>query len=115
MLPPEDLTITVGRHRETVTVALTGELDLGSAGLLRDHLAALQEDRPATLVLDLGDVTFMDSSGVALLLSLWRRCRRDGVTLMIARLSPAVRRVLELCGVAGLLPIADDGDGAPSP
>jgi anti-anti-sigma factor len=57
----------------------------------------------------------MDSSGVALLLSLWRRCRREGVTLMIARLSPAVRRVLELCGVAGLLPIADDGDGAPSP
>jgi anti-sigma B factor antagonist len=108
MLPPEDFTITVGRHRETVTVALAGELDLRSAMLLRAHLAALGDDCPGTLVLDLGELTFMDSSGVALLLSTWRRAQRDGVALVIARVPPVVRRVLEVCGVAGLLPLAGD-------
>jgi anti-sigma B factor antagonist len=105
MLPPEEFTITVGRHRDTVTVAVTGEVDTASGRLLREHLAALCEDRPATLVLDLSGVTFLDSSGVALLLSLWRTCRRDGVELLLARVSPVARRVLEVCGVAEQLPL----------
>jgi anti-sigma B factor antagonist len=107
MLPPDDFTITVGRHRETITVALAGELDLASAALLRDHLAGLGQDQPATLVLDLGDLTFLDSSGVALLLAVWRRSQRDGVELLIARVPPPVWRVLELCGVARLLPLTE--------
>jgi anti-sigma B factor antagonist len=108
MPPPQDFTITVGRHRETVTVALAGELDLAASPLLRDHLAVLREDRPDTLVLDLGDITFIDSSGVALLLATWRRAQREGFALVITRVPPAARRVLELYGVLALLPIVGE-------
>ncbi|HMJ35238.1 MAG TPA: STAS domain-containing protein [Baekduia sp.] len=113
MLPPEDFTITVGRHRETVTVALAGELDLASAPLLGDHLTAVREERPGTLMLDLGEVTFMDSSGVVLLLSASRHCERDGVTLVISHVPPAARRVLEVCGVVAALPLAESEASGP--
>jgi anti-sigma B factor antagonist len=106
MLPP-DFSVTVARHRDTVTVAPTGELDLATTPLLGDHLAGLDDQDVTAVVLDLSGLTFLDSSGVALLHGTWRRAQRHRWMLTITGTPPQARRVLELCGLAELLPLVD--------
>jgi anti-sigma B factor antagonist len=103
---PSDFSIAVGRHRDTVTLAPAGDLDLATAPMVVDHLEALAAGgEVAHLVLDLGDVTFFDSTGVTLLLGCWRRAGREGWELTIVNTPPSARGVLDLCGLLEVLPL----------
>jgi anti-sigma B factor antagonist len=84
------------------TVVTLGEVDLETAPRLRDEL--LQHLRPGVTVrLDLGGVTFMDSSGLQALLTSLRRASLVGAELQLVRLSSRVQRLLELTGTTRLL------------
>ena len=74
--------------------SITGELDLATAPLL-NHL----DDVHGPLVLDLHGVTFMDSSGIAALVRLWRRCPHRDCMLRIEACSRQVGRVLQIAGL----------------
>jgi anti-anti-sigma factor len=74
--------------------SLTGEIDLATAPQL-DHL----EDVHGPLLLDLHGVTFMDSTGIAALVRLWKRCPRRDCTLQIEACSRQVERVLSIAGL----------------
>lgn len=58
-------------------------------------------------VLDLGEVSRIDSAAVALLLEWLRQARAHGVELEVRRLPPGMRSIASLCGVAELLPPED--------
>jgi anti-anti-sigma factor len=106
MLPP-DFSVTVGRSRDTVTVGVAGELDVASAPLLAAHLDALEADPAgAAVVLDLSALTFLDSSGVALLIGVAQRAEDDGWPLRIAGTPPHAWRVLAMCGLLDVLPLS---------
>jgi anti-sigma B factor antagonist len=103
---PTEFSVTVGHHRDTVTIAPAGELDLATAPLVADHLAALAAGGGVSrVVLDLDGLTFFDSSGVALLLGCWRRAGREGWDLEIVGTPPLARGVLDLCGLLDVLPL----------
>jgi anti-anti-sigma factor len=95
---PEGFRIEVG---DEVVLHLAGELDLSLKEQLRTAVeAARVDDRP--LVLDLTDVTFLDSSGLAVLLE----AHRDPVgELRLRGVGRAVRVTLEASGVADVLTI----------
>jgi anti-sigma B factor antagonist len=79
-----------------------GELDIATAPELVGLLTRLrQHDHAVTL--DLGGVTFMDSTGLTTLLDAHMEAQRDGWAFAVHRASPAVRRVFELAGVSGVL------------
>jgi anti-sigma B factor antagonist len=105
MQPPE-FSITVGRSRDVVRIAVEGELDLATAPQLAAHLDAAARPGGA-VVLDLARLSFLDSSGVALLLGVTRRAAREAWTLTISGTPPAARDVLELCGLIDVLPLDD--------
>jgi anti-sigma B factor antagonist len=106
MLPPE-FSVTVGRCRDTMTLAVTGDLDLATAPRLAEHLDAIDAaDGVRAVVIDLRALTFLDSSGIALLLSAARRAEREGWQLTIAGTPPQARYVIELCGLLDVLPLA---------
>jgi|SRR5690348_14000614 anti-sigma B factor antagonist len=105
MLPPE-FSVTVGRCRDTMTLAVTGDLDLATAPRLAEHLAMAGGDDVRAVVLDLRGLTFLDSSGIALLLSATRRAEAEGWSLTIAGTPPQARYVIELCGLLDVLPLA---------
>ncbi len=88
-------------HGGTLKLALQGELDMGTAPELEARLAALSEARsPAKL--DLSGLTFVDSTGLRVLLGAVRDADRDGWKLEVGReLSPQVRRLVELTGTSG--------------
>jgi anti-anti-sigma factor len=87
-------------HREGIVVAgVTGEIDVSNAAdLERDVSAELTRDT-AGLVMDLGGLEFMDSSGVHLLFHLARRLERRGLGFALVLPPESIpRRVLELSG-----------------
>jgi anti-sigma B factor antagonist len=59
------------------------------------------------VVIDLRQLTFLDSTGIAALVEADSYARRDGWNLAIVKGPPQVQRVLELCGLTEVLPLAD--------
>ena len=82
-----------------VCVALHGELDLEHAYAFDHELRGLEADRPPCLVLDLRELTFLDSCGLARLLAARRRARRAGHRLLLVRGPATVQRLFALSAV----------------
>jgi anti-sigma B factor antagonist len=83
-------------------LVLQGELDIVTAPELDAMLTRMREhDHP--VVLDLSDVTFMDSTGLTTLMDHWLAGERDGWSFSVRAASRSVRRVVELAGVDRLL------------
>ena len=87
------------------TVAVSGELDVGTIDHLRRVLDSVGSCKERLLTLDLAGVTFMDSCGIHLLTQLAGRATAEGWELTIERVPAAVSRVLTLTGLDTYLPI----------
>jgi anti-anti-sigma factor len=84
-------------------VRLQGELDLASAHTMEERLAAIEEQQPARVVIDLGGLAFIDSSGLRVLLLADSRARERGFELVLAPGPEPVQRVFEMTGALDLL------------
>jgi anti-sigma B factor antagonist len=82
-----------------VRIALRGELDLEHAYTFDEELRRVEGERPPCLVLDLGALTFLDSSGLARLLAANRRARRERRRLLLVRGSAPVQRLMAITAV----------------
>ncbi|MFH8369613.1 STAS domain-containing protein [Streptomyces sp. NPDC018031] len=103
-----DFTVTVEQHPDRSLVAVAGELDLQTSPRLQDAVLAAPLGGQ-TLHLDLAEVSFMDSTGLNLLLRLRRRLRTEDGRLRISGLQDQPARLLHLTGTYELL-TADDAD-----
>jgi anti-sigma B factor antagonist len=83
---------------DAVTVKIAGELDLYTAPDVRDELAALPAEARRVAV-DLTELTFVDSAGIAALLVAARRLRARGGVMTLVVEDPRVLRVLEVSGL----------------
>jgi anti-anti-sigma factor len=89
-------------------VHLQGEMDLSVIGSVDREVRRAEAGDAARIVLDLGELEFLDASGIRLLLHLNARSETNGRRLRIARArSPQVQRVIELTGAAQVLPLVD--------
>jgi anti-sigma B factor antagonist len=98
--------LSVVPDRERVVVVAEGEIDMASAPALGAQLNELWSVGWTEIELDLHGVTFMDSSGIHLLLTASRAAQQSGNRLTIIDGSDAVRRVLSLTGMDEVLRIA---------
>jgi anti-sigma B factor antagonist len=89
------------------TLSLTGVLDFASAETLTVEIAKAPIDDGAALTIDLTEVEFIDSTGIALLVSALNRNETGTRVSFVPSESPAVARVLELTGLAERLPLAE--------
>jgi anti-anti-sigma factor len=89
--------VDVHPERDVVRVAAVGELDLVTVAQLQAQIGELRDTGVTHLVLDLRQLTFMDSSGVALILDEDRFARRNGQDFSLISGAPAIQRVLTLC------------------
>ena len=88
-------------------LTLAGELDHHAAATaIRRSERLLDEHQPGSLVLDLAALSFMDSSGIALLLKLKKRMQYVGGTLEVQNTPPQAYRVLVGAGIDRLIPIS---------
>jgi anti-sigma B factor antagonist len=100
------LTIEVGPQHETCLMRVTGELDLSSAATFERELhRVLADGQLKSVILDLADLEFIDSSGLQSLVRLTRWSRQDGDHLRVIPPEGEADAVLRLSGIRDLLPL----------
>ena len=110
-----DLELSTRPFGARALVTVGGEVDLETASQLGDQaLAALREVSPH-LVLDMSGVTFMDSTGLKVLLSVQHRADLAHGSLAVVGTTRPVRRILELTGLADAFALYDTLDDVPEP
>jgi anti-anti-sigma factor len=82
---------------------LVGELDLANSPLLRDELLAALDAGLDELTLDLAGLTFVDSSGLAVLVVVHKRAAEAGTAFRLRSVTAPVARVIEACGLDQVL------------
>lgn len=93
-------TVTFSAAGETLYAYLAGEIDHDAAQSLRMQLDdALVSRSPCTLIIDLGGVGFMDSSGIGLILGRQRCARVLGTSLRLQHAPAQLQKVLRLAGI----------------
>ena len=104
---PDEFGVTRSDRDGVIVLALSGELDVADV----DRLAAAAADIPAgaSVMVDLTELRFMDSSGLRMLMNLDLRSRVEGWRLTIADPQPAVERLLLLSGFEDRVPIRRRG------
>ena len=104
MSAPEDFEVmVVGTDGEAVAYVV-GEVDLNVCDRLMEALILASADSNR-LVIDLSRTTFIDSTGLMALVDVWHSRVDAGVEVVLREPSPAVMRILQLVGLADLLPI----------
>ncbi len=101
------LTVRSRRDGDVHTIALVGEMDLSNAGEVERELMHAETTDAATIRIDLSGLSFMDSTGIRLLIAADSRSRADSCRLLLTRPSAAVHRVLCIAGIDRLLPFED--------
>jgi len=102
-----DLAWVEGERQGTIClVRVHGEIDLSNAHEVSSEISVVMGQETRRLVVDLSDITYLDSAGVALLLRLAERLRfrRRQLHLVVPRGSP-VRRVLDFTGLPRVIPL----------
>ena len=111
MIESHDQTGGVVRHTRseggTVVVELAGEIDMHNSVPMRDRILGLLGDKPLILVVNMAQVKFIDSSGVATLVEVLRQCRQCDCQLRLAGLVERVRNVFDICRLESMFQIYD--------
>ncbi|HYL61284.1 MAG TPA: STAS domain-containing protein [Candidatus Methylomirabilis sp.] len=85
----------------SLVTRLTGKLALET---VHNFIEIMRPEPPAHLILDMSGVSFLDSAGVGALVSIFVSRRNAGKTLALAELTPQGNAVLQVAGLANLLP-----------
>ena len=94
---PKDVIKGVIHTDQGVVLELYGEIDMKCSMKLKDTFKEIFWHKPAILVVDMTDVEFMDSSGLATLVGALKWCRLNGSELRLAGLAQGVRSIFEIC------------------
>jgi anti-sigma B factor antagonist len=101
------LVVRTTRNGGSHVVALCGELDLANASTAETALEASLDDNGAAVVVDMRELEFIDSTGIALLVSALSHNENETRISFLPSSAPEVTRVLELTGLAARLPLAE--------
>jgi len=97
-------TYTVDRDARQVTVRLAGEIDLAAAPRVESAIEeALAGEEGVEITIDLEGVTFLDSTGLRVLVAAHARCAGEGRSLTLVNPSASVSRILEITGLGQTL------------
>jgi len=86
-------------HSGVPVLTVRGEVDVSTAPELRERLLILAERKPTTAVVDLSDVSFVDSTALGVLVSGVKRLRSGGGDLHLVVTQPHISKVFEITGL----------------
>jgi anti-sigma B factor antagonist len=106
-----NLEIAIDQVGKDTVVRLSGRIDVDSSPDLRDRLRALlsEEGLPLTIIVDLAEVSYIETSGIATLIEALRIARHHKASFQLRGLSGAVLRLFEVTGVLALFEASNSG------
>ena len=103
---PEETVTSVEHAGDTVTVSLRGEVDVLTVDQVRMALSDALAARPRQIVVDLAELSFIDSTGLGALVFGFQRARDLGIGFRLARPGRRVHQVLMLSGLLEVVELA---------
>jgi anti-anti-sigma factor len=103
--PSAPLDVSISWSENTGVMAIVGEIDAASVGLLRFRLAEISPDVKADLIVDMSRVTFLDSTGLSFLITAHTKLRSQGARLVVRSPTPQVKRLFEITALTSVLTI----------
>jgi anti-sigma B factor antagonist len=100
-----NLRIEVADTTSPTIVVLAGEIDVATAGRVREVLIAVSNSGESNVVVDMTNVTFMDSTGLAALVGPLKRFRSMNGQIVLRSPSRSVKKVLEISGLTRVFAI----------
>ena len=97
-----------GEDGRSALLRLKGDLDIDGARIARDRLSGLFRTGRVDVTLNLDRVGFLDSTGLATLISALRRARERGGDVRVETTNPRIRRVLEVTALAQVFKLQPD-------
>lgn len=99
---------------EHAVIAISGELDPATAPRLHDQGLSLLAGGSPHLLLDMSEVDFCDSSGLSVIIALWKQAHAGGGSLALAAVPARLSRLLRITATDNLIPVrhADDFGGS---
>lgn len=98
----------VDRSDATALIRLHGELDLATAPQLSEAVATVLDARPRSLAVDLRELTFVDSTGLNVLVAAHRRAQADGCAFVVLAARGAALRAIQVTGVDRIFEVEVD-------
>lgn len=106
------LKLSQDESRKTVTAHIYGELDHHIAKQIREEIdLTCQRTEPRELVLDFSELSFMDSSGIGLIMGRYRMMQLLSGRVSIVGAAPQIKKVLKLSGISGLVEFKEKKEG----
>lgn len=104
------MSVKVKIDENSVTACLYGEIDHHSAVKLREEIdSAVESSYPELLILDFGGVTFMDSSGIGLVMGRWKLMQAISGKVAIENAPPFIKKVMHMAGIDKLISSESEG------
>ena len=100
-----DFNLSIQRHDDRALIQISGEVDLATCPQLRAVLVELVDRGFHQLIVDLEQVSFLDCTGIGVLVDALRRVQGHNGSLTLVRPKPLVWRVLTLTGMTAVLPV----------
>ena len=106
-----ELDITVRKTGErAAVVSVGGEIDVYTSPVLQERLVDVLKDGQSSITLDLERVTFLDSTGLGVLITALKRCRSADGDLVLVTAQPNVLKVLEITGLNDVFQVRNSVD-----
>lgn len=87
-----------------LTASLSGELDHFLASNVRDRIDdEFYRSRPETLILDISGVTFMDSSGLGLIMGRYTLCKKNKAAFYLHGADERAKKIIDMAGLSGVI------------
>lgn len=91
-----------------VVVNVQGEVDVYTAPKLREEIHRQMDDGATTVIVDLADVAYMDSSGLGVLIGALKRARENEGDMVVASANPRITRILDVTGLSKIFNVQPD-------
>ncbi|PSK93800.1 anti-sigma B factor antagonist [Murinocardiopsis flavida] len=104
-MPERSLTLTVEHLGPRALVVLPDLVDAASQRSVGEQVLAALDASGGSLIIDMSDVTFIDSAGLGVLISAHRRARESGAGLAVVAEHPIVLYMLEIAGADQLFTV----------
>jgi len=103
------LTIDLEVRYDVLLIRLAGELDHHTSEELRTKVSEkLEQGRIRHIVLNLEHLTFMDSSGLGVILGRYKQIKNLGGEMIVCSISPTVKRLFEMAGLFKIIRLETD-------
>ena len=105
--------LSVNEDKDHTVLTAAGEIDLSTSGELDSAVVAALAHGTVHLTLDLSEVTFLDSSGLGVIVKALKRAKEAGTTFDVVAGNDRVLKVFKLTGLDAVIDIYPTHDGAP--